>query len=208
LTGSQFLRKIETALREGAFMILRELRAAALVALSLGIALPTGAEAGAGPSAGILTITLDGTLGPIISGNDPAGLNGQSAMVTVTASESLTPYKMTAGSASYHIPAGDITVTVNGTKYTSTSRSSMIVRLGKKADLLTLKANITVLGHKVNVTDVSALQSGSWTTGVLQHPALFSPSPQNLTEPSSTFTYTVFGETTVLGVTGTASDSD
>ena len=168
----------------------------------------SGPGAGAGSSASVITITLDGTLGPVISGNDPAGLDGQSAMVTVTASESLKPYKTTAGSASYHIPAGDITVNVNGTEYTSTSRSSMIVKLGKKADLLALKANITVLGQKVNVTDVSAFQSGSWTTGVLQHPALFSPSPQNLTEPSSTFTYTVFGETTVLGVTGTAANSD
>lgn len=189
-------------------MMLRALRAAALVALSFGFVIPAGAAVGAGSSASVLTITLDGTLGPVISGNDPAGLNGQSAMVTVTASESLNPYKATASSASYHIPAGDITVNVNGTQYTSTSRSSMIVKLGKKADLLTLKANITVLGHKVNVTDISALQTGSWTTGVLQHPALFSPSPQNLTEPSSTFTYTVFGETTVLGVTGTASNSD
>lgn len=189
-------------------MMLRELRAAALAALSFGIAIPAWAEHGAASPASVLTIVLNGTLGPIISGNDPAGLNGQSAMVTITASESLNPYKTTAASASYHIPAGDVTVNVNGTEYTSTSRSSMIVKLGKKADLLTLKANITVLGHKVNVTDVSALQSGSWTTDVLQHPALFSPSPQNLTEPSSTFTYTVFGETTVLGVTGTASDSD
>jgi hypothetical protein len=60
----------------------------------------------------------------------------------------------------------------------------------------------------VKVSDTSALQAGSWTSGVLQHPALFSPAPQDLSEPSSTVTYTVSGQTSVLGATGTASNSD
>ncbi|HEX4079742.1 MAG TPA: hypothetical protein VHX61_12810 [Rhizomicrobium sp.] len=155
-----------------------------------------------------LTIILDGTLGPVISGSDPAGLDGDSATVTVTASEKLKPYKTTGKSASYHIPAGDVTVDVDGTDYMSTSRSSMTVKLGSKADLLTFKASLEIDGFKVSVSDISSLQTGSWSKSVLQHPALFSPSPQNLTEPSSSFTYTVFGEATVLGVTGTASNSD
>jgi hypothetical protein len=115
---------------------------------------------------------------------------------------------MTAKSASYHIRPGGIIVTVNGSDYTSTSRSSMIIKLGSRADLLTFKATLNIDGFTVKVADTSALQSGSWTSDVLQHPALFSPSPQNLSEPSSSFTYTVFGEATVLGVTGTASNSD
>lgn len=156
----------------------------------------------------VLTISLDGTLGPIISGSDPAGLNGQSATVTITASESLKPYKTTAKSANYHIPAGDIVVTVNGKQYSSTSKSVMTIKLGKSADTLTFKASVNYDGFKVQVTDVSSLQSGSWTKSVLQHPALFSPSPQDLTEPASNFAYSVIGETTVLGVTGSASDSD
>jgi len=160
------------------------------------------------PSTSTLTITLDGTLGPIISGDDPADLDGDSATVTIAASESLKPYKTTAKSASYHIPAGDITVDVDGTDYTSTSTSTMIIKLGKKADTLTVSAALSIEGVKVQVSDVTTLAGGSWTKSVLRHPALFSPSPQNLTEPSSNFTYTVFGETTVLGVTGTASDSD
>jgi hypothetical protein len=155
-----------------------------------------------------VTITLDGTLGPIISGNDPAGLNGDSATVTIAASESLKPYKTTASSASYHIPAGDITVNVNGTNYTSTSKSSMVIKLGKTADTLTFKASVNYHGVKISVTDVSSLAAGSWTKSVLQHPTLFSPSPQNLSEPGSNFTYTAFGEATELGVSGTASDSD
>ncbi|HEY6578012.1 MAG TPA: hypothetical protein VIY09_01700 [Rhizomicrobium sp.] len=155
-----------------------------------------------------ITIVLNGTLGPVLSGNDPAGLDGKSALVTVTASELLKPFKSTAKSASYHIRAGDIIVDVNGTNYTSTSRSEMIVKLGRKADILTFKAALDIDGFAVKVLDTTALQSGSWTKSVLEHPALFSPSPQNLTEPSSSFSYSVFGETTVLGVTGTASDSD
>ncbi len=155
-----------------------------------------------------LTITLDGTLGPIISGSDPAGLDGQSATVTVEASESLKPYKTTASSVSYHIPAGAITVDVGGTDYTSTSKSSMTIKLGKKSDTLTLKAALDIDGFKVQVSDVSSLAAGSWTKSVLQHPTLFAPSPQNLSEPDSTLTYTVFSEKTVLGVTGTAANSD
>src|ERR1700722_7245878 len=123
-----------------------------------------------------VTITLDGTLAPIISGNDPAGLNGDSATVTIAASESLKPYKTTASSASYHIPAGDITVNVNGTNYTSTSKSSMVIKLGKTADTLTFKASVNYHGVKISVTDVSSLAAGSWTKSVLQHPILFSPS--------------------------------
>jgi len=155
-----------------------------------------------------LTITLEGTLGPVLSGSDPAGLDGQSATVTATANESLKPYKHTANSASYRLPAGAITVDVNGVDYTSTSRSTMIVKLTRKVDLLTFKAALKIDGFAVMVTDTSALASGSWNTGVLQHPAVFAPSPQDLTEPSSNFKYAVFGETTVLGVGGTASDSD
>jgi hypothetical protein len=160
------------------------------------------------PAGKTLTIVLDGTLGPILSGSDPAGLDGQSATVTVAASESLKPYKMTSSSASYHLPTGAIVVDVNGTNYASTSRSTMSIKLGSKADVLSFKSSLSIDGQKIKVSDVTSLQSGSWTNVVLQHPAVFSPSPQNLSSPTSNFTYTVFGETTVLGVAGTASDSD
>ena len=184
-------------------------RTAACVAAALVVLPGAGAAHDWHIAAGkVLTITLDGTLGPVLKGNDPAGLDGDSATVAITAKESLDPYKTTAKSASYHIPAGDITVTVNGSEYTSTSRSGMIVKLGSAADLLTFKAKLTIVGHAVSVSDTSALQSGSWTNGVLEHPQLFSPSPQSLAEPASTFTYSVFGETTVLGVTGSVANSD
>jgi hypothetical protein len=192
-------------------MLFQGFRASALAAVCVFAA--TGAAFAFGyhhhaASKPTLTITLDGTLGPIISGDDPGDLDGKSATVTVQASESLKPYKTTATSASYHIPAGDIVVTVNGSNYQSNSTSSMIVKLGKKADTLTLTASVDYLGYKIQVTDLSTLAAGSWAKTVLEHPALFSPSPQDLTQPASTFTYTVIGETTVLGVTGTAANSD
>jgi hypothetical protein len=192
-------------------MLFQGFRASALAAVCIFAA--TGAAFAFGhyhhlASKSTLTIALDGTLGPIISGDDPGDLDGKSATVTVQASESLKPYKTTATSASYHIPAGDIVVTVNGSNYQSNSTSSMIVKLGKKADTLTLTASVDYLGYKIQVTDVSTLAAGSWTKTVLEHPALFSPSPQDLTQPASTFAYTVIGETTVLGVTGTAANSD
>lgn len=190
-------------------MSLATVRTSVLVLVALVVS-GAGAQAFHAPrrDAKTLTIVLDGTLGPVLKGSDPAGLDGDSATVTVMASEALKPYKTTSNSADYHIPAGDITVDVNGTKYTSTSRSEMIVKLTSKADLLTFKATMKIQGFTVKVSDSSALQSGSWTNSVLQHPAPFSPSPQDLSSPTSTFTYTVIGETTVLGVTGTASNSD
>ena len=184
-------------------------RTIGMSALVLGTVLVSAnAQAGGWRPDTIDTIVINGTLGPVLKGNDPAGLDGDSAMVTISASESLNPYRVTSKSASYHIPAGDITVNVNGTNYMSTSRSSMIIKLGSKADLLTFKGSVQIDGFNVKVSATSSLASGSWTNGVLQHPELFLPSPQNLSEPSSTFTYTVFGETTVLGVTGSISNSD
>ena len=184
-------------------MLYSGMRAAAFAAAAMLLS-TTSDAAPSRVSANSFIITLAGTLGPVLSGSDPAGLNGQSATVAVTVKTALKPYRTRAHSASYHIAPGDVTVTVNNTKYTSTSRSIMVVKLSSAADLLSFKAALTIDGFKVTVSDTSALQSGSWTTAALQHPQLFSPSPQNLTEPASTFTYTVLGGTTVLGVTGTA----
>jgi hypothetical protein len=190
-------------------MSFRTIRSAAIVLAAILVS-GSGALAWQTPGAlaNTVTVTIDGTLGPVLKGSDPAGLDGQSATVTILAGESLKPYKTTAKSASYHIPAGDITVDVDGTDYSTTSTSSMIVKLGRKADLLTFKATLNIDGYTVKIADTSSLQGGSWSKTVLQHPADFSPSPQTLSSPSSTFTYAVFGETTVLGVSGTIANSD
>jgi hypothetical protein len=160
-----------------------------------------------------LTITIKGTLGPILSGSDPAGLDGKEGSVTVLASESLKPVQHTKNSATYRLPAGAITVKADGTKYTSQSPSKMIITLTGKADILALVLAISVEGQSVVITDTTYLATASWTAAVLKHPTVFAPSPQELTPaktadgPGSKLKYSVDESATVLGFSGSASSS-
>jgi len=164
----------------------------------------------ANPSA-TLTVVIKGKLGPILSGSDPLGLNGDSGTLTLKASESLKPIAHTANSATYKLPAGAITVTAGTNKFTTKTPSKMTISLGSSADILTLKATGP---SGLMLTDTSYLQTGSWTTAVLKHPGVFKPSPQKLTPaktangPGSKLSYTIFNGTTVLGFTGTISNQD
>ncbi|HXM22522.1 MAG TPA: hypothetical protein VN948_14800 [Terriglobales bacterium] len=162
------------------------------------------------PATHTLTITLNGTLGPILSGSDPLGLNGQSGKITVMASESLSPTKHTATSATYTLPAGAITVTAGSQHFTTKSPSKMIISLLSTADTLTL----VVAGPSgLMATDTTFLKPGSWTNAVLKHPTVFKPSPQKLTSaksasgPGCKVKYTILSSTTVLGFHGTGSNS-
>jgi hypothetical protein len=195
----------------GLQMVFRIFRASALIAGSiLATSGTAGAQSGdrALPPTATLTIVLDATLGPVLSGSDPAGLDGDSATITLTVSESLTPYKVTAKSASYHIPAKDIVLSVNGNDYSPSSRSSLIINLGKTADTMTLKGKVKFGFISANISDISSLAAGSWSKTIRQHLVTFSPSPQNLSEPSSQLSYTAEGQETTLGVTGMAANSD
>ena len=163
------------------------------------------------PSSKTLTITIKGTLGPILSGGDPLGANGKSGKLTLQASESLVPKKHTVNSATYILPAGAVTITVGSQKFQTSSSSTMIIKLTKQADILTLKATGP---DSLQVTGIAYLQAGSWTNAVLQHPTTFKPSPQKLTAaksangPGTKVSYTIFGSTTVLGLSGNASSTD
>jgi hypothetical protein len=162
------------------------------------------------PSTHTLTITLKGTLGPILSGTDPLGLNGLMGMVTVMASESLSPTKHTSTSATYTLPAGAITVTAGSNHFTTNSPSKMIINLKSTADTLTL---VVAGPDGLMVTDTTFLKAGSWTNAVLMHPTVFKPSPQKLTSaksaggPGCKVKYAISGSTTVLGFHGTGSSS-
>jgi hypothetical protein len=162
------------------------------------------------PATHTLTITIQGTLGPILSGPDPLGLNGQSGKITVMASESLSPTKHTATSATYTLPAGAISVTAGTNHFKTTSPSKMIVNLLSTADTLTL----VVAGPEgLMATDTTFLKPNSWTTAVLKHPTAFKPTPQKLKSattaggPGCQLKYTILGSTTVLGFHGTGSNS-
>lgn len=160
-----------------------------------------------------LTISIRGTLGPILSGSDPAGLDGKKGAVTVLASESLKPVQHTKNSATYQLPAGAITVDADGTKYTSPSPSKMTITLAGKADILSLVLAISVDGQNVVITDTTYLAKGSWPMTVLKHPTVFSPSPQELTSaktadgPGCKLKYSIDESATVLGFSGHASSS-
>ena len=162
------------------------------------------------PATHTLTITIKGTLGPVLSGTDPLGLDGKKGTVTVMASESLSPTKHTATSATYTLPAGAITVTAGTYHFTTTSPSKMIINLMSTADTLTL---IAAGPSGLMVTDTTFLKTGSWTTAVLKHPGVFKPSPQTLKSattangPGCKVKYTIFGSTTVLGFNGTGASS-
>jgi hypothetical protein len=165
------------------------------------------AWAQSGPSA-TLTVVVDGTAGPILQGSDPLGLDGKSATITMLASESLKPVKHTKTSATYKIPAGAITVVFDGSSYQTTSPSKMTVKLGSNADTLTLISAVTQQGITVTITDTTTLAAGSWTDAVLQNPGPFAPTPQTLTSPSSKLKYSGLFGTTVVGISGTISNSD
>jgi hypothetical protein len=180
-----------------------------ILAASVVAAVLMGGTAFAQVPASTLTIAIDGTAGPILQGSDPLGLNGKSASVTVLVSESLKPTKHSKTSATYKIPAGAITLTFDGTPYQTTSPSKMTVKLGKTADTLTFVSSVTQDGVTVDFTDTTSLAAGSWTSAVLQSPAPFSPSPQTLSSPSSKLKYSgAFTGTTIVGISGTASNSD
>jgi len=172
------------------------------------IAVTTGNPA-AVPAAHTLTITLKGKIGPILSGSDPLGLNGLSGKVTIMASESLSPIKHTATSATYRLPAGAITVTAGSNHFTTNSPSKMIINLLSTADTMTLEVSGP---YGLQVTDTTFLKVNSWTNAVLKHPTVFKPSPQKLTSaksaggPGCKIKYTYSGTQTVLGFTGTGSN--
>jgi hypothetical protein len=158
-----------------------------------------------------LKITIKGKIGPILSGSDPLGLDGEKGSVEVVASESLSPTSQSGSSVTYTLPAGAISIKSGTEKFKTESPSTMTIDLTDTADILTL---IAAGPDGLTVTSTTYLETGSWTTGVLTHPETFAPSPQDLTAASSAggpgcqVEYVIEGITTVLGFSGTASNKD
>ncbi len=158
-----------------------------------------------------LKITIKGKIGPILSGSDPLGLDGEKGSVEVVASESLSPTSQSGSSVTYTLPAGAITVKSGKEEFKTDSPSTMTIDLTDSADVLTL---IAAGPDGLMVTSTTYLEADSWTTGVFTHPETFTPSPQDLTSASSAggpgcqIEYVIEGITTVLGFSGTASNKD
>ena len=165
-------------------------------------------------SAAKIVYTINGTLGPVLSGSDPLGGNGQSGTLTATVNTSLTPKSKTATSATYTLPAGAITVVIGGTTYSTTGTATLKYAFPAAGpDTLVITTEVFIEGITGTVTGTASLTKGSFTSAVKRHPTKFTPSPQALTAattaggPGSQVKYSVpFVGTTVLGLSGTASN--
>jgi hypothetical protein len=175
--------------------------------------LPAIDDAAQPATSSTVTATIIGTLGPILSGSDPLKADGRTGTLTVMASESLSPTTTTANSATYTLPAGAMSVVIDGATYKTTGPSTMKIALGTSYDTVVLAAKVEKLGITATLEGTATLKKGSFHSSVLTHPAPFQPTPQDLTAaatasgPGSKVQYTALGDTTVLGLTGTASDS-
>jgi hypothetical protein len=195
-------------------MSLHTLRVSALVFVaSLASAGAAWSQSAIMPHHSTMTMSLNGTAGPVLAGSDVAGLNGKSAIVTLRLAETINPMSQTATTAKYRVPAGAVTLVVNGKSYTNSSPGRMALSLTKAADVVTLTYVFSLSGIPVTVVEKSYLAKNSWTSDVLSHPGSFAPSPQDLTAAAtatgkgSTLTYTAESFTCVLGISGTATSS-
>jgi len=162
-----------------------------------------------------ITYTINGTLGPILSGSDPLGANGQSGTLTIKASTTLNPTSTGTTSATYTLPPGAITLVIGGTTYSTTGSSTLkytVPLLGM--DTMVVTTTVTVQGVHGTVVGTASLAKGSLILkSVQRHPQRFAPSPQMLTAATKAggsgsqvkYTVPLFGST-VLGLNGTASN--
>jgi len=161
-----------------------------------------------------ITYNITGTLGPILSGSDPLRANGKTGTITIVVGEALKPKKHTATSATYTLPAGAITVNIGGTTYGTTGTSTLVYSI-PAAGPDTMVVTATVIVDDIftgTVVGTASLAKGSFTSAILKHPQAFKPSPQTLTAATtatgagSKVKYTALGSSTVLGLSGSASD--
>ena len=130
--------------------------------------------------------------------------------MTIKISESSKPIDTSGNSATYLVPAGAITVSLGSTPFVTTAPGKMKITLTGSADILT----VAFYSQQNTATTFKAfLNPGSWDSSVLIQPLPFHPSPQSLTSATvaggagSQVVYRFGGTTTVLGLTGTASNS-
>jgi hypothetical protein len=163
-------------------------------------------------TAATITYNISGTLGPVLAGSDPLGADGESGNITAAVSSTLPPTTKTKTSATYSLPAGAVTVTVNGTAYKSGKSTLKYSFRPAGPDTMVFTATVTIDGIKATIVGTVSLAKGSFTAAVTRHPEKFTPTPQTLTAATtasgagSKVKYTVFGSSTTLGLTGTASN--
>ena len=160
-----------------------------------------------------ITYTISGGLGPVLSGSDPAGANGQSAVLTAAVNAALRPESHTAATATYTLPAGALKLKCFGGSFVTTRTSTLKYTFPAAGlDQMVLTATFLLADTTFPVVLAASLANGSFTTAVKTHPQKFTPTPQTLAPAKSAsgagseFKYTLFGNGTTLGVGGTASN--
>jgi hypothetical protein len=161
-----------------------------------------------------ITYTITGTLGPILSGSDPLGANGETGTLTIVAGSTLTPKSTTATTATYTLPVGAITVNIGGTVYGTTGTSTLEYSFPTAGpDKMVVTTKITDDGITGTVVGTAQLAKGSFKAAVKKHPTKFTPASQTLKAAAKAggagsqvkYTASILG-TTVLGLAGTASN--
>ncbi len=174
---------------------------------------------GAAQAGTLLDFTGSGTLGPVIGGTDPLGLNTKTFSFTGSIDESLSPTACPGGvsaSVCYTIPIGALTGQIGvQPPFTTTTTSTLGLTLGGGSNDIMEINFLAQVGSPV--TAILRLAPNSFGSGALSHPEPFVPSPQALAAASSppptingsSVTYCLINCTllgsTVLGLTGTVS---
>jgi hypothetical protein len=162
--------------------------------------------------AATITYTISGTCGPVLSGSDPLGANGESGVVTAVVGSTLIPTTKTKTSATYTLPTGAITVVLGANTYPASTSTLKYTFPAAGPDTMVFTATISVDHIKGTVVGTASMANGSFKAAVTKHPAKFKPSPQTLTAAitaggaGTQIKYTALGSSTVLGLAGTASN--
>jgi hypothetical protein len=163
-----------------------------------------------------ITYTISGTLGPILSGSDPLGANGENGTLTATFSPTLTATSHTSTSATYTLPAGAILVDIGGTIYETVGTSTMKYNIPSSGpDTIVITSKVNVDGIDGTVVGTASLAHGSFKSAALKHPTTFTPASQTLTAATKAggagsqvqYSVPLLG-TTVLGLSGTATSAE
>jgi hypothetical protein len=159
-----------------------------------------------------ITYTISGTLGAALSGSDPLGASGGSGIVTAVVGTTLVRTSKTKTSATYTLAAGAVTVVIGGKTYPASSSTLKYSFPPAGPDTMVFTATVSVDHIKGTVVGTASLAKGSLTAAVTKHPHKFTPSPQTLTAavvaggPGTQIEYTALGSSTVLGLSGSASN--
>jgi len=151
-----------------------------------------------------IVYSFNGVLGPVQSGTDPLGLEGQTFLLTASISPTEKPVRTWKTSSDFGF-GPDVWIFINGgNPLSNLGIWKLSVTVGSSYDKVGFSGNYTGGPYKGVIMGITGyIEAGSWPTGSLRHPMRFSPSPQNVIPPLSVLHYTPpDGAATVLGFTG------